>query len=91
VGLGALVLELGVALPRLGCLTVRPPLSILGTPGVATEPPALWDEIEAVAVAAVQNDAAAQCHLIGHRSRRYDANWISSGPPACARNGETTP
>lgn len=71
VAVGPLTLALGVALPRSGWLTVRPPLSILGKPAVATDPPKLWGEIEALAIAAARNDPAAERHLTGHRYRRY--------------------
>jgi hypothetical protein len=71
VAVGPLTVAVGVALPRSGWLTVRPPLSILGKPAVATEPPSLWAEIEAQAIAAVRANAAAERHLTGHRHRRH--------------------
>ena len=71
VAVGPFTLALGVAYPRSGWLTVRPPLSVLGKPAVGTEPPELWDEIEALAIAAARNDPAAARHLNGHRYRRY--------------------
>ncbi len=82
VAVGPLTVAVGVALPRSGWLTVRPPLSILGKPAVATDPPGLWEEIEEMAIAAARNDPAAERHLTGHRLRRYSANSRSSGPSA---------
>ena len=81
VAVGPLTLALGVVLLRSGWLSVRPPVSVLGKPAVATEPPALWAEIEAVAVAAARDDPAARRHLEGHRSRRFAAA-AGSGPPS---------
>ena len=74
VALGPLTVAVGVVLTRSGWLEARPPLSVLGKPAVETEPPGQWDEVEAVAVAAVRGDAAAQRHLEGHRARRFRAN-----------------
>ena len=71
VAAGPLTVAVGVAVPRSGWLTARPPLSITGKPAVATEPPELWDEIEALAIAAVRNDPAAERHLTMHRYQRY--------------------
>jgi hypothetical protein len=82
VAVGPLVLALGVALPRSGWLSVRPPLSVTGKPAVAAEPPGLWEEIEALAIAAARDDPAAARHLTGHRSRRYTANSGWPAPPA---------
>ena len=79
VAVGPLTLALGVVLLRSGWLSVRPPVSVLGEPAVATEPPGLWAEIEAVAVAAARDDPAAERHLTGHRTRRFRAN--SGGSP----------
>ena len=73
VAVGPFTVAVGVALPRSGWLTARPPLSILGKPAVATDPLALWDEIEALAIAAARNDPAAERHLTRHRYRRYSA------------------
>ena len=74
VAVGPLTMAVGVMLLRSGWLTVRPPLSILGKPAVATDPPTLWEEIEALAIAAALNDPAAQHHLTGHRTRRFKTN-----------------
>ncbi len=73
VAVGPLTVALGVMLPRSGWLTVRPPLSILGKPAV-TGPPGLWEEIEAVAIAAAQDDPACHRHLTGHRTQRFKIN-----------------
>ena len=81
VAVGPLTLALGVVLLRSGWLAVRPPVSVLGKPAVATEPPELWEEIEALAIAAARDDPAARRHLEGHRSRRFAAA-ASSGPPS---------
>lgn len=82
VAVGPLTVTLGVAYPRSGWLTVRPPLSILGTPAVATDPPELWDEIEALALAAAHDDPAVEDHLTKHRYRRSVASSASANPPA---------
>ena len=81
VAVGPLTVALGVALPRSGWLTVRPPLSILGKPAVAAAP-ALWEEIEAMAVAAARDDPAARRHLTGHRSRRFEGQAGTARPTA---------
>lgn len=71
VAVGPLTVAVGVALPRSGWLTARPPLSIVGGPAVATDPPEMWDEVEALAIATVRADPAAERHLTGHRCRRH--------------------
>ena len=42
VAVGPFTFAVGVVLPRSGWLEARPPLSVLGTPAVATEPQELW-------------------------------------------------
>ncbi len=83
VAVGPLTVAVGVALPRSGWLEVRPPLSIVGKPAVTADPPGLWEEIEALAIAAARNDPAAERHLTGHRYRRYAGiSDPPKGPPA---------
>lgn len=74
VAAGPFTFAVGVVLTRSGWLEARPPLSALGKPAVETQPPGLWAEVEAAAIAAVKGDAAAQRHLEGHRARRFRAN-----------------
>ena len=90
VAVGPLTLAIGVVLPRSGWLTVRPPLSILGKPAVTAEPAELWEEVEAVAVAAARNDPAGR-HLTGHRTRRFAANSGAACPPIDASIGRAAP
>ena len=86
VAVGPLTVAVGVALPRSGWLTLRPPLSILGKPAVETDPPELWDEVETLAIAAVRADPAAERHLTGHRYRRH-----VGAPAAPASTAATIP
>ena len=73
VAVGPLTVAVGVTLPRSGWLEVRPPLSIVGEPAVATDPPELWERIEALAIATARSDPTAGRHLNRHRSQRYSA------------------
>ena len=86
-----LTFAIGLVLPRSGWLTVRPPLSIMGKPAVATEPAELWDEVEALAVTAARNDPAAGRHLTGRRTRRFAANLGAACPPMDASIGSAAP
>ena len=79
VAVGPLTFAVGVVLPRPGWLEARPPVSVVGKPGV-TGPPRLWKRIEALAIAAARDDPAACRHLEGHRSRRFRANSEGASP-----------
>jgi hypothetical protein len=81
IAVGPLTLAIGVSVPRSGWLTARPPLSITGKPAVMTEPPELWDEIEALAIATMRNHPAAERHLTMHRSHRYARTSAPAGSP----------
>ena len=91
VAVGPITLAVGVALPRSGSLTARPPLAITGKPAAATEPPELWGQIEAVAIAAARHDPAADRHLSMHRYHRYVRTSAPSGsaPTSVPREGST--
>ncbi len=79
VAVGPLTVAVGVSLPRSGWLTARPPLSITGKPAVATDPPELWDEVEALAIAAARNTPDVERHLTRHRYRRYAGTPAPTG------------